>query len=172
MKLHIIFNNYFFLNDLKFLLLKNLNFLLIKTKLNIIKLNLPYYYFYYLLNNKINLIFLNKFFFITCIKQIYYFYTFFYKFYFFRLKLKGLGYRIKKITKKIYRFFMAYNHFFYLYIPKNIYIWNKKRNLLVLSLDKIKLNNFFFQLIYLKKIDFYEKTKSFIIPNKILFIKK
>jgi hypothetical protein len=67
---------------------------------------------------------------------------------------------------------MAYNHFFYLYTPINVYIWNKKRNFLLLSIDNNKLNNLFFQLLLLKKIDFFERTNTFIIPKKILFIKK
>jgi hypothetical protein len=83
-----------------------------------------------------------------------------------------LGYRIKKYNKNFYRFFMAYNHFFYFYVPKNFFIYNKKRNFLILSMDKIAINNLFLQLLLLKKMDFFERTNSFIIAKKILFLKK
>jgi hypothetical protein len=135
-------------------------------------LHLPRIFFYIKNANEIKFLFLNKWFYSSFFKQIYIFYKIFFKFYFFRIKLKGLGYRIKKITKKIYRFFLAYNHYFYLFVPKNIYFWTKKRNVLAISIDKIKLNNMFNQLVVLKKLDFYERTKSFLIPNKIVFIKK
>jgi len=39
-------------------------------------------------------------------------------------------------------------------------------------MDKIKLNDIFRELVLLKKLDFFERTNSFIIPRKIIFIKK
>ena len=67
---------------------------------------------------------------------------------------------------------MGYNHYFYFFVPIYIYIFNKKRNFLILSNDKIKINNIFYQFLLLKNLDFYERTKSFINPKKILFLKK
>jgi hypothetical protein len=131
--------------------------------------------FYYLklnLGNELNFLFLDKWFFKTFLKQFFFFYKVFFKFYFFRIKLKGLGYRIRKMTNKLYRFFVAYNHYIFFYVSSNVFVWTKKRNLLALSIDKVKLNNIFYQLLMLKKIDFYEKSNSFIVPKKILFIKK
>lgn len=172
MKFNLIFNNIFFNDEINFLFLKNKNIFLIKGTYGIILLYLPSYYYYNIINNDLFFIFFSKYKFFSFIKQIYFFYKFFYKIFFFRIKLKGLGFRIKQITKKIYRFFMGYNHYFYFYVPKNIFIWSKKRNLLAVSIDKIKLNDLFAQLLLIKKIDFYERTKTFIIPNKIYFIKK
>jgi hypothetical protein len=57
-------------------------------------------------------------------------------------------------------------------MPKNIFVWTKKRNLLAVSIDKIRLNNVFLSLVLLKKLDFFERTNSFITPNKILYLKK
>lgn len=158
---------------LNLLLFKKLNLLLIKGKFGIIYLFMPKFYFYKIeKNDKLLFCFLNKYYFYYLLKQFFFIYKIFFKFYYFRLKLKGLGYRIKKITKKIYRFFLAYNHYFYFFVPLNIFIWQKKRNFLILSFDKIKLNNLFNQLILLKKLDFLEKTNSFISPKKILYLKK
>jgi hypothetical protein len=87
--------------------------------------------------------------------------------------LRGLGYRIKRVSRKIYRFFFAFNHFFYLYVPVNVYIWVKKRYMLAISNNKYKLNNLFHHLLLLKNLDFIKKrTDSFIVPKKIVFIKK
>ena len=164
--------NYLIKIRLNFFLFTKLNILLIKGKFGIIFLYLPKYYFYKLENNKFLFCFLNKYFFYYLLKQFFFIYKKFYKFFYFRLRLKGLGYRIKRMTKKIYRFFLAYNHYFYFFVPIDIYIWQKKRNFLALSIDKIRINNLFNQLLLIKKLDFFERTNSFIVPKKILFLKK
>lgn len=171
MKTKIIFNNIINL-DIDFFLKPNIGLFFIKGKFGVIFIYLPKYYFYFITLNKMNFIFLNKWFFSTFLKQFFCFYKIFYKMFFFRIKLKGLGYRIKKITSKLYRFFIAYNHYIYFYVCSNIFIWTKKRNLLAVSFDKMKLNDLFSHLLLLKKMDFREKTNAFIVPKKILYIKK
>lgn len=123
-------------------------------------------------NKVLYFLFLNKYNFFTVIKQIFNLYTILYKFYFFRLKLKGLGFRIRKITKGLFRFFFAYNHFFYFHVPNNIFVKHKKRIILFFSNNKQRLNDIFHHLILIKKMDFYEKTNSFIMPKKIWYLKK
>jgi hypothetical protein len=36
----------------------------------------------------------------------------------------------------------------------------------------MRLNTVFSNLVLLKKLDFFERTNSFIVPNKVLFLKK
>jgi hypothetical protein len=163
--------NYFLKLDVNFYI-DEFNSLLIKGNNGVVYFFLPSFYFLKSNKNNINFCFLNKFYFNIVYKQLFLYLKFFYKVYFLRLKLKGLGYRIKKYNKNLYRFFMGYNHFFYFYVPINLFVWNKKRNLLILSIDKIRINDIYSQLLLLKKLDFFEKTNSFINPKKILFIKK
>jgi hypothetical protein len=101
-----------------------------------------------------------------------FFFNKFFKFFFFRLRLRGLGYRIKRITKKLYRFFFAFNHYFYFHISKNIFLKHRHRQLIVFSNNLIKLNDIFSHLLLLKKLDFYERNNTFIISRRILFFKK
>ena len=162
--------NFFLKLDLSFY--NKLNFIYIKGENGVIFFKLPNYFFYKNINDILSFCFLNKYFFNSFFKQILFFIKIFYKYYFIRLKLKGLGYRIKKYNNDLYRFFMGYNHYFYFFVPVNTYIWNKKRNFLILSIDKIKINDIFNQLLLLKKLDFFERTNSFINPKKILFLKK
>jgi hypothetical protein len=122
MKLKILNYNYLIYSDLNFIFFQYLNILLIKLKSGILKIFFPKYFFFILKKNSLNFIFINKFYFSSIITQLFNYIKTCSKFYFFRIKLKGLGYRIKKINKNIYRFFMAYNHFFYLYTPINVYI--------------------------------------------------
>jgi hypothetical protein len=95
-----------------------------------------------------------------------------FKIFYFRIALRGLGYRIKRITKRFYLFFFAVKHYFYFYIPLDVFIRLKGRRFYLLSFNKLKLNTIFTQLLYLKKMDFYERTKAFFSKNKIFFLKK
>jgi ribosomal protein L6P/L9E len=92
--------------------------------------------------------------------------------FYFRLKLRGLGYRIKKIARFFFRFFFARNHFYYFHLPAGVYIKQRFRTLFIVSSNKARLNDLFNQLLILRKMDMYEKTNSFVVKNKIFFLKK
>jgi hypothetical protein len=94
------------------------------------------------------------------------------KLFFFKLRLKGLGYRMARVHPYLFRFFFAKNHFYYFYVPSLIYIKLRRRNFFVLSHNKSKLNDLFHHFMLLKKLDLYEKTNTFMIKDKILFLKK
>lgn len=171
MKENVVYN-YIIRLDLKLLYKKELNILFIKEKYGVLFLYLPRFFFISENINNLKLSFLSKLNFMNVLKQFLFLCNYYLVLFFFRIKLKGLGYRIRKITKKIYRFFLAYNHYFYFFVPKNVFIWTKKRYLIAVSIDKMKLNNVFSNLVLLKKLDFFERTNSFIVPNKVLFLKK
>jgi len=157
--------------DLK--LFSGLNMLLFKVYGGVLVLHMPLHFFLrYSTMQSLEFIFTEKIFFTNFIKQFINYLALISKVFFLKIKLKGLGYRIKKYNKSIYRFFVGYNHYFYFYTPLHVIIWYKKRNVIMLSLDKIKLNNIFNQLLLLKKLDFFERTNSFISQKKILYLKK
>jgi len=95
-----------------------------------------------------------------------------YKVFFFRIALRGLGYRVKRITKRFYLFFFAVKHYFYFYVPIDIFIKIRGRRLYLICFNKMKLNTIFSEFLYLKKMDFYERTKSFFLKNRVFFMKK
>jgi ribosomal protein L6P/L9E len=117
-------------------------------------------------------LFINRNMFKMFITNFMFFFNKCFRFYFFKLRLRGLGYRIKKITTKLYRFFFAFNHYFYFHISKDIFFKHKKRNLIIFSNNLVKLNDIFSHLLLLKKLDLYERNNTFIISKKILFFKK
>jgi hypothetical protein len=165
--------NLFFYKELDLFLNKKFNILFIKGNHGIIFLYLPRIFFIKKSDNNIRLLLNAKNIFFSILKQFLFLYRLLFKFFFFRIRLRGLGYRIKKISKKIYRFFFAFNHYFYLYVPLNVYIWVKKRYLLAISNNKAKLNNLFNHLLLLKKLSFIKnRTDSFVVPKRIVFIKK
>jgi hypothetical protein len=65
------------------------------------------------------------------------------KIFFFRLKLRGLGYSVRRFSKYLFSFFMAVSNRFYFHIPLNIFVKKRKKLFIFLSYDKIKLNTLF-----------------------------
>jgi hypothetical protein len=88
----------------------------------IVCLKLPCIYFFINKSKIKSLIFMNK----NLFKSFLTFFLLSYKklflLYFIRLKIKGLGYRIRKIVKNCYYFFFNYTNMYYFNIPKNIII--------------------------------------------------
>lgn len=66
--------------------------------------------------------------FFDCNKNLFLFFTF-------KLKIKGLGFRIRKLSTMLYKFFFTSVNFFYLHVPNNIILKNRKRRLFFLSLN-------------------------------------
>src|ERR1700749_1891363 len=162
----------FLYEDIKFFLLNN-DFLVIKGKFGKILINLYLYGFINASNLlKLKFLFINKLIYSNFLKYFFKLYSFILKLYFFRLRLKGLGYRMFRINRNMLKFFFAKNHFYYFYIPTYSYIKIRRRNFFVISFNKMLLNQLFHHFMLLKKLDLYEKTNSFISKNKILFIKK
>ena len=159
-------------DDIKIFLL-NYNYLLIKGKFGKILINLYLYGFINKNNlNKLNFLFVNKLIYSNFLKYFFKLYNFILKLYFFRLRLKGLGYRMFRINKNMLKFFFAKNHYYYFYIPFYIYVKIRRRNFFIISFNKMLLNQLFHHFMLLKKLDLYEKTNSFVSKNKILFLKK
>jgi hypothetical protein len=162
----------FLYDEIKFFLI-NFDNLLIKGKFGKILINLYLYGFIKIESMfKISFLFVNKILYSNFLKYFLKLYSIFFKLYFFRLRLKGLGYRMFRINKNLLKFFFAKNHYYYFNIPIYSYVKIRRRNFFVISFNKILLNQLFFHFMLLKKLDLYEKTNSFISKNKILFLKK
>lgn len=128
---------YKFYNNLDLYFLKKYNIFFLKTFLGIFYYYLPSYYFYKISNEKFSFIFLKNFFFRSFISHFFFFYNNLNNIYIIRLKIKGLGYQIYKLTNNLYSFHFHFINFFYLFLPLNIITcWYKKRILLI-------SNNFF-----------------------------
>jgi hypothetical protein len=96
--------------------------LYIKGLYGIIELKLPSYYFFYKNNNIFSLLFIEKNKFINVMKHFFYNYNYLFMIYCVRIKIKGLGYRIRKVSKQLYYFFFNYTNMYYIYIPKSVLV--------------------------------------------------
>ena len=149
------------------------NILYVNTRFGPRKFHMPNYFFFKNEENGVKFIFndynkYNLFF-----RQLIRIFARSFRIFFFKLKLRGLGYKvISSVRRKIIRFFFAYNHFFYLHVPKNIFFKKIKRKFFFYSNDLPILNDVFAKLLKIKKMDFYERANTFIVPRKILYIKK
>jgi len=92
------------------------------------------------------------------------------KLFFFRIRIKGLGYRIKKISNNLYRFFFTSTNFFYFHIPFNVLIKYKMRRMLFISNDLVMLKVLIAHLLMLKKIIPYFLRGVF-SPRKLIVLK-
>ena len=146
------------------------NVLSIIYKNRVLKLTMPSHYFFRLGKNEF--IFTKKGKFKKVLTHLVGCLVNYHKYYYVKLKLKGLGYKIEKITKNFYKFFFAYNHYFYFHVPQDILIKSRKRTLIMFSNNLAKLNDIYTQLLKLKKLDLYERNNSFIAVRKIKFFKK
>ena len=83
---------------------------------------LPSYYFFKKDEKTFYFIFLSNFFFSSFLRHFFVLYNRLFNVYSVRLRVKGLGFRIRKISKNLYYFFFNYTNMFYMHIPKNILI--------------------------------------------------
>src|SRR5271168_4966551 len=121
-------NKYFFKyivlrEKLNFFFCKKKNIMYIKGIFGVLTFDFPNFFLMY--ENKF--LILNKIIFFNVIKQISMFYKKVVHLFFFRLKLRGLGYEIVKSSRYMYRFFFAKNHFYYFHIPVGIFFKCKFR---------------------------------------------
>ena len=167
---HII-KKYYLMNNIKLYFSLNNSIIYILNKLGLIKLKLPSIYFYYKKNNINNLILLNNNYYKSIISNFFYFYKKINFIYFIKLKIKGLGYRIRKVTTNLFYLFFNYTNIYYFNIPRNVIIkWYKKRLILVswnFNLIKLLMST----IIILKSIGPYQ-IRGLKYPKEIILLKK
>lgn len=162
--------NYFFGKSFNIFFLQKNNILILKKKSRFFFLRLPYLYFYKLTNKILSFIFSNVFHYITFFKHILQFYNKLCSFYYLRLKLKGLGYRIISLSNNLIKIFFNRSNFFYLHIPLTILCKYKIRRLFFLSTKIADLNILMINLLLLKKYIIYRLSGLF-YPRQIIILK-
>jgi hypothetical protein len=118
----VIIKNYNLKKNIKLFFSNKQSLLYIKGLYSYIMIKLPNYYYYLINNNKINILYNNNNKFSLFIKNINLLYNKLIFLYSVRLRLRGLGFKIRKISKNLYYFFFNYINIYYFYIPKNLLI--------------------------------------------------
>jgi hypothetical protein len=129
-------------------LLKTFSIIFLKGLNGLSMIKLPSSYFLKNDKKKIFIIFIKKFFFVSFISFLKNNLKILYNYFFFRLKLRGLGFRIRKISSNLYKFFFTSTNFFYLHLPLQIIIKLKRKKLLFISYNICLLKPVIISLFY------------------------
>jgi hypothetical protein len=115
-------------------------------------------------------IFTKKSYFIAFLKYYFFNLNKFNNIYFFKLKLKGLGYRVFKICTNLFKFFFIRTNFFYLHLPQNINLKIKNRKLLFFGKDLHLLKIVIINILLLNKTFIYF-IRGLLFPRQIIILK-
>lgn len=92
------------------------------------------------------------------------------KVFFVKLKVRGLGYRFKRISSNLYRFYFTRTNYIYLHRPKDVIIKSRKRRIILLSYNVQQLHMIFNHLLLLHKVGPYNR-RGFTYPRRIIKLK-
>lgn len=148
----------------------NKSLLFLKGTLGVIIIKLPSYFFFKVDSNQISFLFLRNFFITSFFTQFMSAYKQLFLFNFIKLKIKGLGYRIKKICSSLFRFFFGSTNFFYFHVPLDVLVKVKKRRLILLSNNLVVLKTLLAHLLLLKKLSVY-RVRGLVYPRQIITLK-
>lgn len=163
--------SYFLYKSLNFRFLKHLGLFIIISSKGYFVLKMPKIFF--LKNDSTSIysfVFLNNYHFQSFIKLFNVFYRRLFLFYFFRLKLRGMGFRIKRLCSKLYRFYFIRVNFMYLHVPREILIKLKKRKIFIVSCDFSVLQTLINKMLLIKAVTAYRRT-GLLYPNEIVLMK-
>jgi ribosomal protein L6P/L9E len=168
MLLHYKKREYFLDKSIDVLFSSKLSCLFFKGKNGYVKILLPSYYFYTSNNgNNFSLLFLNNYFYTSVLANISVFTKKLNFFYFLKLRLRGLGFRIRMVSSKLCYFRFAYINKFYFHIPKEILVKAYKKRIFLFSYDWSKLRLVFTHLLLLKKAGPYRMLGNFVFEQII-----
>jgi len=117
------------------------------------------------------MIFKTKYHFISVIKHIAYMLRYVNKIFIVKLKLRGLGYRIKRYCRHLYRFYFTKTNYIYWHVPQYMIVKSRKRRMIIISNHYNLLRTVFVHILLLKIAGPYNK-RGFVYPRAILFLKQ
>ena len=89
--------------------------------------------------------------------------------FFSQLNLVGLGFRIRKIMYRLYKFWWGRSNFTYLFVPEGLFVQYSYhlRSLYIYSYSSSLVNNFISFFVLMRKLSRY-RVYGFVVPNKII----
>lgn len=91
--------------------------------------------------------------------------------YYIFIDMVGLGYKLKKITNSVYRFYVGQSHYIYLYIPSDVLIWAFQTKVTLFSIYPDKLFSLSSNIMLLRKLNAY-KLRGLMRPGQIVILKE
>lgn len=90
--------------------------------------------------------------------------------FFLKLRLRGLGYRIRRYTSFFYRFYFTRTNYIYFHVPAALVVKKRKKRILLLSTNYHLVRLVFANLMLLHKVGPYNR-RGFAYPRQIIFLK-
>lgn len=87
------------------------------------------------------------------------------------IDLIGLGYKIKKITTLLYRFYLGQAHYVYVYLPSDVFFWAYQNKITLFSIYADKLFSISTNIMLLRKLNAY-KLRGLTRPGQIIILKE
>lgn len=128
--------SYELLKNMELFYSEKLSCFLIRSFSGVFLLRLPSFYMHKILEkNSIIFLFLRKFFFKSFISHLFTLTNKLSVSYFVKLRIRGLGFRMRSISDVLYYFFFNYTNYYYLFSPKTLLIRVYKKRMLLISYD-------------------------------------
>ena len=151
---------------------KNKNLFFIKGICGISYVFLPSKFFYKVVNNtSIQFIFSNYFFFKGFLSHLVTKLNYLNVIFFIKLKIRGLGYKMRQITSSLFFFFLNYTNYFYFFLPFNLIMHVYKKRSILLSSNWQQLKLILSNILLLKKLGPYT-LRGFRLVKQIVLLKK
>lgn len=142
----------------------------IKNVTGVLVIKLPSKFFFNINNKQLSILFLNRFMFKSFLAHFLFKYKQLFFFNFVKLKIKGLGYRIRKIAPNLLRFFFGSTNYFYFHVPFNVIARLKKKRLILVSNNLIILKSLLAHMLLLKKLSVY-RIRGLVHTRQIITLK-
>lgn len=155
----------------KIMLFPNRNVLAVVARYGYFHIHLPHYFFYTIANTQFTLAFNNKASYATLLAIIKYKIKHASLIYMARLRIRGLGYRIRRFSSHLYRFYFTKTNFIYVHVAVSILIRLRKRRIIILSSNYPNLRSLLVGILLLKSTGPYNR-RGFVYPRRMLFLKK
>ena len=133
-------------------------------------LKLPKIYYEKKYTEKLSLIFLSYYHFQSLLKSIITVYDRLILYYFSRLRMKGLGYRLKCISESLYKFYFVFVNFYYLHVPPSIIFKKRGKILIFFSSNFWVLQTLLSKLVLLKATIPYKKS-GLLFPKAMVILR-
>ena len=153
------------------MLFPNRNVLGVAARYGYFHIQLPHNYFYTLNSSEFTLAFTNRTSYASLLAIIKYKIKHTSLVYMARLRIRGLGYRIRRFSPHLYRFYFTKTNFIYVHVPVSILIRLRKRRIIILASHYPSLRNLLIGILLLKSTGPYNR-RGFVYPRRMLFLKK
>lgn len=86
--------------------------------------------------------------------------------FFLRFRIRGLGYRFRRITPFLFRFFFTRTNYIYFHRPATVHLFFRKRRIILLSDHKEQLHTVFSHILRLHRAGPYNR-RGFMFPRRV-----